>query len=350
MSEKTEQATPYKLKKAREQGQVSKSTELNTCIVLLVLLGIIAGFWEKTLRQIESLSIHLLNMSHHTAFNVKTMANLQHFLLSKITGLWLPLSLTGIITIIVSTIAQTGFVWSTKSLSPNFKRMNLMQGFKRLFSTKLLFESGKNILKSIFALLLLSISIRHELPVFLNMMHTSPMQLPQQCMHIFFKITFELLALLSTLALVDTYYTRWKFSKDQRMSKQEIKEEYKSREGDPQIKSKIKQLQQQLRQKTASLKQVKTADVLITNPTHLAIALQYDKERMPSPKVVCKAQGELAKQVKTLAARHRIPMIENKTFARALFATTALNQCIAQEHFPVAAVIFREIYRQRGEI
>ena len=147
--------------------------------------------------------------------------------------------------------------------------------------------------------------------------------------------------------MIDKLYTRWKFAKDNRMSKQELKDEYRQREGDPKIKAKIKQLQQQLRQKTASLEQIKTADVIITNPTHLAIALKYDRGLMPAPKVVCKAQGELVKHVRLLAARHQIPLIENKPFARALFATTDLNQWIGREHFPIAAMIFRDIFRQR---
>lgn len=346
MSEKTEQATPYKLKKAKEQGLVSQSAELNSCIALLVLLSIMVSFWKPSLAHIKGLSSQLLN-HHEPLFDIKTMTHLLQFLLSQITFLWLPFVLAGIITLVASTVAQTGFVWSFKALSPDFDRLNVTKGFKRLFSTKLLFDAVKNIIKLSLAFLLLSVSIRHESPALLNLMHTSPQQLPYRIMPLFFKITLELLAFLFAVAMIDKLYTRWKFAKEHRMSKQEIKEEYKSREGDPQIKSRIKQIQRQLRQKIASLHQVQTADVIITNPTHIAIALQYDKQHMPSPKVVCKARGELAKQVKALALRHHIPIIENKIFARALFETTALNQCITQEHFPVAAMIFREIYRQR---
>ena len=132
------------------------------------------------------------------------------------------------------------------------------------------------------------------------------------------------------------------------MSKQELKDEYRQREGDPKIKSKIKQLQHQLRQKTASLEQIKTADVVITNPTHLAIVLKYDRGLMPAPKVVCKVQGELVKQVKLLAARHQVPIIENKPLARVLFATSDVNQWVHREHFPMVASIFRDIYRQKA--
>ena len=162
------------------------------------------------------------------------------------------------------------------------------------------------------------------------------------------KLLLQLLLLLFAMAIIDKLYTRWKFSKDNRMSKHEIKEEYRHREGDPKIKSKIRQLQQKLRQKTASLERVKTADVVITNPTHLAIVLAYDSNLMPAPKVVCKAQGDLVKHVKRLAVRHNIPIIENKPFARALFDSVELNQWIQREHFPIAAAILRDVYRLKG--
>ena len=181
----------------------------------------------------------------------------------------------------------------------------------------------------------------------MHLIVTQPADLPPLIIPLMFKFILQLLALVFAISMIDKGYTRWKFSKDNRMSKQEIKDEYRQRNGDPKIKAKIKQLQQQLRKKTTSLKHVKTADVVITNPTHLAVVLKYDRGLMPAPKVVCKAQGELVKNIKLLAKRHQIPIIENKKFARALFATVDLNQWISREHFPLAAMIFREIYRQK---
>lgn len=347
MSEKTEKATPHKLQKAKEQGQVSKSIELNTCIFLLVMVLISIALWPSFLAQFKELLTHLLYLTARIPFSVDSTGHLHQFLLAKITFMWIPFALAGILTIVLSTIAQTGFVWSGKPLSPDFKRLDLAKGYKRLFSTKSLFEAGKNSVKLTLVIVLLTLSLRHELTHILSFMMTSPAKLPSLLMSLLGKILLQLIALLFALALIDKLYTRWKFAKDHRMSKQELKDEYRQREGDPKIKAKIKQLQQQLRQKTASLEQVKSADVVITNPTHLAIALKYDKTLMPAPQVVCKARGELAKQVKLIAARHQIPMIENKLFARALYATTDLNQWIHREHFPVAAMIFREIYQQR---
>lgn len=348
MSEKTEKATSYKLKKAKEQGQVSKSTELNTCIFMLVLLTSSVALWPSYLNQIKELLTHLLSLNAHLHFSIAGMSQLQQFLLSKILVLWLPFALAGMLSIAASTIIQTGFVWSGKPLVPNFKRLDLTKGFKRLFSSKSVFDACKNSLKLALVIILLSLSIRHELPAILGFINTPPANSPTLLMALLFKLILQLLVVLSALAIIDTLYTRWKFAKDNRMSKQEVKDEYRQREGDPKIKAKIKQLQQQQRQKTASLEHVKTADVVITNPTHLAVVLKYDRGLMPAPKVVCKVQGELVKHVKKLAARYQIPIIENKLFARSLFATVELNQWISRDHFPIAAVIFREIYRQKA--
>lgn len=347
MSEKTEKASAYKLQKAREQGQVNKSTELVTCIFLLVLLGLGTALWPSFLLQLKSLLKHLLYLNARISFSVDTISQLQQFILAKIIFLWLPFALAAMLVIALATLVQTGFVWSTKALSPDFKRLDLSKGFKRLFSSKMLFEAGKNSLKLSLVFVLFGLSLRHESNTFLNFIKTDPANFPPLLIALFAKLLLQLLLLLFALAMIDKLYTRWKFAKDNRMSKQELKDEYRQREGDPKIKSRIKQLQQKIRQKTASLDQVKTADVVITNPTHLAIALKYDRGLMPAPKVVCKVQGDLVKHVKLLAARHQIPIIENKTFARALFSTTELNQWINREHFPVAALIFREIFRQR---
>lgn len=346
MSEKTEKATPHKLQKAKEQGQVNKSTELNTGVFLLVMLGVASSLWPSSLFQIKQLIMHLFYMNTRMPFSVESMSHLQQFLLSKLTFLWLPFALAGILSIILSTIAQTGFVWSGKPLAPDFKRLDFANGFKRLFSSKSLFEAAKNSLKLTLVFLLLYISLKHEIPTFFSFMKTDPIHFPFLVIKLISKITLQLLVLLFALAIIDKLYTRWKFSKDNRMSKQDVKDEYRQREGDPKIKFKIRQLQHQLRQKTASLEQLKTVDVVITDSTHFAIALKYDRGLMPAPKVACKAQGELVQHVQLLAAKHRIPIIENKSLARLLFAASDLNQWVNREHFPMVAAIFRDIYRQ----
>lgn len=348
MSEKTEKATPHKLQKAKEQGNVSKSIELTTCIFLLVCLVTTTALWPDFFNQITSLMRHLLYLSNHMSFSVDNMGHLQTYLLTNILFLWLPIALAGMLAIIAATLIQTGFVWSSKPLIPDIKRLDIIKGFKRIFSSKLVFDAAKNSLKLSLVFIVASLSLYQDLAKLSNFMHLDPNNLTSLIMTLLSKFIVKIILLLLVLAMIDKGYTRWKFAKDNRMSKQELKDEYRQREGCPKIKSKIRQLQQQLRQKTASLEQVKTASVVITNPTHLAIALSYDKAIMNAPKVVCKAQGEMVKNVKQLAARHGVPIIEHKVFARALFVSTALNECIHRDHFPIAAGIFRSILQQKA--
>ena len=348
MSEKTEKATPYKLKKAKEQGTVNKSTELNTCIYLLVSLVVANALWPSVHVQTKQLLMHVVYLTSRMSFSIDTVVQLHHFLLSKITLLWLPFALAGVLSIILSTIAQTGFVWSGKPVVPDFKRLSVSNGLKRLLSSKIVFEVFKTSLKLGLVFLLIGISIRHELATILAFAKTSPTTITPVLLTLLSKILLQLLVLLLALAIIDKRYTLWKFGKDQRMSKQELKDEYRQREGDPKIKAKIRQLQYQQRKKTASLEHVKTADVIITNPTHLAIALKYDRGLMPAPKVVCKAQGELVKHVKLLAALHRNPVIENKPLARMLFEASDLYQWVDRAYFPMVAMVFRDIYQQKA--
>jgi len=349
MSEKTEKATPYKLQKAKEKGQVSKSIELNTTILLIGLLLVCNALWPTVLEQIKSLLLQLFISAVQEPFQCDQIIKLLQFILSNLITLWLPFALTVFFCFALSNIAQTGFVWSTIGLKPDFKRLNMIHGFKRLFSSKNLFDAGKSCIKLCLSFTLISVSLSREMNNLLLLLTYAPQEHPKLIMHFMLTLTFQLLFLLLALSILDKLYINWKFKKDQRMSKQEVSDEYRQREGDPKIKLKIKQLQQQLRQKSASLQQVKTADVLITNPTHLAIALKYERQVMPAPKVVFKARGDFAHQAKTLAQRHKIPIIQNKSFAQSLFTTIDLNQWINAEHFPIAAVIFRDIYRQQGQ-
>lgn len=347
MSEKTEKATPYKLLKAKEKGQVSKSVELTTCVFLLVLLGIETALWPKQLHEIKELMRHLFYLAAHMKFSQDNLSHLQQFILAQFISLWLPFALAGTLAIALANTAQSGFVWSSAPLIPDLKRLNIIQGFKKLCSIKTCFDTVKNTLKLVISFIFLFFVLKHQINYLIQLILIPTPQQPALIMHFLLKLMFQLIIVLSLLTLLDLFYTRWKFAKDQRMSKQEVKDEYKQREGDPKIKYKIKQLQHQLRQKTASLKQIKTADVLITNPTHLAIALKYDRLSMPAPKVVCKAQGELVVHVKKLARKHGVPIIENKSFARLLYHSVDLNQWISKELYPFAATIFKAIYAQR---
>lgn len=345
---KTEQATPYKLEKQREKGQVAKSGELNGAMTLFVALIVLSALWTKHLSQLTSWLSQCLISSATVAVTLNSVTHLFKRSLLHLSALLLPLALAIIITVVLMTVLQTGWVWSTQSLAPDFKRLNLAHGFKRYFSVKLLFEGGKHSLKILLICITLSISIKHHLPQLLYLTQQTPLTYPKQLMSLGLTTGFHLFLVLFLFGIIDGLFTRWKYAKDNRMTKQEIKDEHKHREGDPKIKAKIKQVQKELLHRSASLNRVKEADVLITNPTHLAIGLKYHRGEMPAPQVICKACGDLALEAKNIAKRYRIKTVENKTYARALFRSVHLGQYIDQKFFPVAAAIYREIYELQG--
>ncbi|KGP63288.1 hypothetical protein EP47_09140 [Legionella norrlandica] len=347
MSEKSEKPTPYKLQKAKERGQVSKSIELSTTTSLLIMLGIISALWSKEFIEIKRVSQKILYYAPYFQFTLDNISKLHTTVLQQIIILWLPLAIGGVLAIILVNWIQFGIVWSTVPLVPNFKRFNVVQGFKKIFSIKTCFEAIKNSFKLILMFIFFGVVFKTQLTHLTQFILIQPYLYPRLMMSFLLKLIFQLLLLLVILSIVDKFYSIWSFKKDNRMTKREIKEEYKQKEGDPKIKQKIKQLQYKLRQKTASLVQVKTADVVITNPTHLAIALKYERHSMPAPKVVCKAENDMAIQAKKLAKKYDIPIVENKAFAQLLFRTIELNQWISRDMFPVAADIFRDIYQQR---
>ncbi|MCW8451416.1 EscU/YscU/HrcU family type III secretion system export apparatus switch protein [Legionella quinlivanii] len=343
MSEKTETATAYKLKKAKEKGQVSKSSELINTTQLAVILLLLWLYGTKGWQQMLAVSQEQLHLTGHLHFSLKTVTYIFKLLTTNLLYLWLPFALILVATTIVCSLVQTGFVWSAAPLSPRFERIGPVAGFKRLFSTKIVFDLLKNLLKIALTGLIGFYSLRQTQASFLKLSSVMPAQLPMAILQLMLRMLCPLVVVLLAISLIDKLYTRRKFAKEQRMSKQEVKEEYRQREGDPKIKSRIRQLQSELRKRSASFEQVKTADLVITNPTHYAIALKYDRLTMPAPKLICKGRNEQARIIKKLALRHQIPLVENKAFARRLYASVDLNQWIRREHFPAAAAIYKQL-------
>jgi flagellar biosynthetic protein FlhB len=343
MSEKTEKPTPDKLQKAKESGHVNKSTELSTCVMLFILLGFTQSIWPSTFETIKNTLGQLFYLNTRLAFNAQNIIHLLNLLAEKLLSLWLPFAIIALLAIIVSTIAQTGPVWTFHPLKPDFKRLQPTTGFKRLFSSKVGFDALKNILKLSLILIVVLISIWHEMPILLSLSKTTPQQLPSALMHLIMQWTLKLLGLFLCLAFMDKRYTQWKYTNDNRMSKHEVKEAYRLREGDPKIKQKRKQLHHQQRIKTTSLIHLKTAHVFITDARNLAIALTYDKTTMSAPRLVCKIQGDLLPKAKQLANQAQIPIIHNPKLAEKLYTTVGINQWIRREDYAAVALVFRDL-------
>ncbi|MGH8631080.1 MAG: flagellar biosynthesis protein FlhB [Burkholderiales bacterium] len=346
--ERSEPATPFKLEEARKQGQVAKSMELNSLVVLSLVLLATLSFGTWGMKQTMALSARLFTEVGRAHLSPRYLFGLYEWAFDAVVYILSPLVLLAMIGGIVSGLMQTGPVFSFKPLKPDFKRLNPVEGFKRLFSMRALFEAGKSILKLAVIGVIGYLTLRAFIPDLTGLLQRSPASYPQFLVEHGSVLLFFLLLGFIAIALLDLSFTRWDYLKKMRMSRRELKEEHKRREGDPQVRAKRRELQRALRKKTASTSRVKDADVLITNPTHLAVALEYRRGEMVAPRVISKGAGDIALKMRELAFRHRVPVVEDPPLARRLFRTVELDQFIPEEAYPLVAGVLRGILKARA--
>ena len=255
-----------------------------------------------------------------------------------------PLLLATAVCAIAGTLLQTRFLVSGELLRPKFSRLNPLQGLKRLFSLKSVIETLKGILKITILLIIIYRNLRGLFQESTKYLYAD---ITAACAHLFGKcgrMVVQIVIAFIALAAFDYFYQWWEYERQLRMSKQEIKEEYKQTEGDPQIKGKIKEMQRR-RAQTRMMQQVPQADVVIKNPTHFAVALRYKPEQDNAPIVLAKGQDELALRIIRTAEDHQISVIENIPLARALYANTELNQEIPAEFYGAVAEVLVYIFK-----
>ena len=347
MSERTEAPTGKRLSEAREEGRVVRSQEVNTALVMLVGILLLQGsggglvniFKEMITRQISTLP----NLD-------LTQESLSGLLFSNLVQVVPPLGtiLIGIlVTGLVATVAQTGFLWATKKVGFNFSKLNPLPGFKRIFSPQGLVEMLKALLK----LVLVGWSVYS----FLSAEVGKIVQLSQMSLAAGLTSWTSMAANLGLrvaetyilLAAADYTYQRWQFNKTMKMTKDEVKQELKQMEGDPFLKSRIRSQQRRMA-RMRMMANVKKADVVITNPTHLAVAVQYDPQNMHAPKVLAKGAHLTAQRIADLARSIGIPVIQNIPLARAMYKTVELEQEIPPELYVAMAEVLSYVYKMRG--
>ena len=246
-------------------------------------------------------------------------------------------------------MVQTGPIFSFFPLKPDLKKLNPTEGFKRVFSLKILFEGIKSSFKILALALTLYLVLRSIMPTLLGLAQSDYRIFPLVVLEEVIRVLRWCLVALLPIFLIDLIYVRRDFLKKMMMSRREVKDEYKQREGDPRIRSKIRELQKEARKRSKSLRNVKDADVLITNPTRLAIAIRYNREEMAAPTIVAKGAGQLAKLMKGMALRHQVPVVENKKLARALFRKSVIDSQVPEEFYPPVARLLTWVYTQRAQ-
>lgn len=344
--EKTEPATPRRREEARKKGQVAKSAEIGTAIMVLsgfLLLHSLGPYVVGHLK--ETVHYFLQNMSTWEGDS----SGLQALFLVALTQLaWIvgPILLTLLVLGVISQVIQVGFMASVEAIKPKFSRINPLEGFKRIFSKRALAEFSKSILKVGLVGYLVYVQVRKNLQWLRQLSLLELEQSASLMENSVYNLGLQVGLLLLIIATADYWYQRREFEDSIKMSKEEIKEEYKQMEGDPLIRSQIRQRQRQMASQRM-MQAIPTADVIVTNPTHYAIAIQYTPGEMGAPKVVAKGMGLVAQRIKEEGKKHQIAMVENPELARALYKATDIGQEIPAELYPAVAEVLAFVYRLR---
>jgi flagellar biosynthetic protein FlhB len=344
--DKTEPATPKKREDARRKGQVAHSREVSSVIVLFSALSVfyLAGDWM--FGRLSGIAHHTLSHLFLKNFKIETAHVLLWEIFQHVFILLAPLFLTVAVGGIVANVSQIGFLLTAKPLTPKLSKLNPVNGFKRLFSARSLVETVKSVLKVLIIGGVTYGVLSREMDEIPALVQLNISQVLAFIGHAALKLGFYACLVLVVLAGIDLVFQRWQHERDLRMSKQEVRDEHKQREGDPMVRSRIRAIQREMAMQRM-MASVPEATVVITNPTHLAIALKFDRS-MPAPLVVAKGAGVIAGRIRDIAGDHDIPIVEQKPLARALYKSVDIDQYIPGELYHAVAEILAYVYRLKG--
>ena len=345
--EKTEQPTPKKRRELKEKGEVAKSKELPSVAVLLSALMALSFFGSYMYNHVQIIMKGAFAFPTMNDLNVSEFMKYAHDLVSRFIVLLSPLFGAIFITAILSNIMQVGFIVSGESITPKFSKIDPIKGFGRMFSKQALMELFKSVLKLIIVGGVAFLTVKGEMKNFslLGDMETNTIFI--YILKIFFKIFIRCSMAMIVLVVIDYIFQKWEFENRIKMTKQEVKDEFKKSEGDPLIKSRIRSIQMEMARRRM-MQAVPDADVVITNPTHLAVALKYDSLTMNAPKVIAKGPGKIAERIREMASEYDIPIMENKELARNLYAAVDVGQEIPAALYQAVAEILAYIYRLKS--
>ena len=343
--EKTEEPTPKKIEDARKEGNVPKSIELTGFVILflasliiLFYLKVVVGWLYEYFHYVYSMFKYELTLESYYNIVIKSM---EYFLI-----ILLPVMVVIVLAAIIGNVSQFGFLFTIKPIIPKFEKINPIKGFKRLFSIKTIVEGIKLTLKVFIAFLVgfwLFWTFLPEIPKLELMQIFEQLKWFEKKAMI---LIFSMLGVFFVFAMIDFIYQRYSYKKSLRMSKQEIKDEFKQTEGNPEVKAKIRQLQREMAKKRM-MAEVPKADVVITNPTHYAVAIRYDKEKEDAPRVIAKGVDKLALKIKEIAREAGVMIVENPSLARELYKSVEIGEIIPPKLYKAVAEVLAYVYRAK---
>lgn len=348
--DRNEAATPFKLQKARERGQTARSVDAVSGVVFLAAMLYLSGQGLK-------LAEALLQIGRATLLQAGRARDADVFwpLLVRLaadTGLaLLPFVLVLPLAAVLAAMAQTGLVFSVTPLHMDFDRLNPATGLKRVFSLRTLFDGARACLKLLVLGVTAALALNALLPQFHGIAALGPAAFLHTLVQDVTGLGVKLGAALVAVGLIDILFTRREFGRNMRMSRRELKDEFRNREGDPRVRGRLRELRRELLKRSLALRNTRNADVVLTNPTHYAVALRYVHGEMAAPRVVAKGAGQLAVTMREIAARHQVVVVQNPPLARRLFRESGIDEYISPAFHAEVARIFVWILamrRQRG--
>lgn len=353
--EKTEEPTSKKLDDARKEGQVGKSKEVASSVMLFLAFVFIKLFAGNIGKQLTDFFAYFYNQipDYTKTAGGKIEAREYYLLITsvllKILVLIAPFLIMGVVVAFVCDLLQVKWRPTSKPLQPKFNKLNPVSGLKKIFSVQSLIELLKSVVKIAVMVLIIYNEIKNKANLIFFVYDMPLMQAVSMACDFLVSVGIKISAVFLVVAAADLIFQKWKFHNDMKMTKQEVKEEYKSTEGDPQVKGKIKQKMQEASRRRM-MQDIPKADVVITNPTHYAVAIVYDKEYGEAPVVLAKGADYVAQKIKDIAKDNNVAIRENKPLARSLYANVEVGEQVPPELYVAVAEVLAAVYKAEGRV
>jgi flagellar biosynthetic protein FlhB len=342
--ERTEKATPRRRQKAREEGKVARSQELNSAVILCLGIVTIYIVGPLLLTQLKQFMAHVFMEAPSMSADFDSVIALFKSNILTFFLLMGPLLIVLVAIAYGINVLQVGMLFTAKPLEPKLDKLNIANGIKRLFSVRSLFQLARDVAKLAVVGIVGYLSIKSQVDTFYALSDNSVPVFAGAMGKMALKTSLQIGAAILLLALFDYAYQRYDFEKSIKMSKQEIRDELKDTEGSPQTKARVRQIQREMSRKRM-MQEIPKADVVVTNPTHIAVALKYDHEEMEAPMVVAKGERLIAEKIKEIAVDAGVPIVENRPLARSLFNMCDIGSYVPAKLYRAVAEVLAYVYR-----
>lgn len=342
--EKTEDPSDHRIEEFRKKGDVASSRELTSVLVLAACLMTLSLSLVFIFEQMTTYIEWLYTLDLNAAFEPKALHTITTKTFIVAAKCSAPVLFVAMCIGVLAQVAQIGFLYSPDILELNFERVNPLSGIKKLFSKQAMFETVKGVIKFAVIIAVVYVYMKEDIVKYNSFMHMEVSQSFFQAKDLLMKISFAILMAWGVIAMLDFAWQKYTYKQKLMQTKQQTKQESKEQDGNPEIKQRIRQIQREMASKRM-IQDVKTADVIITNPTHISIVLKYDAETMVSPLIVGKGQDHLAMKIREIAKQHNIPIVENVLLARTLYKTVKVGHPVPRNMYKAIAEVLAFVYK-----